>query len=367
MRTTMRSETPGGRMPPDMADAFAPMFGSLMGSFPPPNVQGSPGNGRGNNATRTLFGGNTRMGTTYTFSVGGPGGARITRSSGNVGLEDLNGIMGQFFGMLNHGSTPGSPGGTTRGAGEGPGAQPFPPMMRMLMELLPPLTGSAGDVAYTQEAYDRILTALRDQHQGSNAPGPASEAAITALPKIKISKDQLDEQGKADCSICMDSVEIGSEVTQLPCSHWFHGECVASWLKEHDTCPQCRRGITPQDGDQNTPRTTGQAPRYWQVNEADVNALAREASLESQPGSSHSRRRSGGQSSRHSSHSHGTSSTRSPRRDYDSGHSSHHSGQSSSRSQRRENEGREGSRIGSIAGSIMRRFGGGGSGNDSRH
>ena len=246
-------------------------------------------------APQTATGGNTgnpsgpfgggRLGATYTVSIGGPGRMRFTRTGGtggDVGMEDLNGIMGNIFGMF------GPPGGV-RPRGTGPEAggniqgMPFNPMMRLLMDLVPPLSGSAGDVAYTQEAYDRILTMLRDQHEGSNAPGPASAAAIEALPKIKISKEHLDDTGKADCSICMESVALGTEVTELPCQHWFHEECVRSWLKEHDTCPQCRRGITPKEGDQDTPRTTGQAPRYWQVNEGDINALARGPSNESQP------------------------------------------------------------------------------------
>ncbi|KAH8754799.1 hypothetical protein F5883DRAFT_572427 [Diaporthe sp. PMI_573] len=35
----------------------------------------------------------------------------------------------------------------------------------------------------------------------------------------------------------------GEEVTVLPCKHWFHGECVVSWLKMHNTCPICRASI----------------------------------------------------------------------------------------------------------------------------
>ena len=104
-----------------------------------------------------------------------------------------------------------------------------------------------------------------EQHSTSTAPGPASAAAIAALPKVRIGKEHLDSQGKAECSICMDGLELGDEVTELPCKHWFHGECVGAWLGEHDTCPQCRRGIMPKEGDGSQPRSPGQMPRHMQT------------------------------------------------------------------------------------------------------
>lgn len=126
--------------------------------------------------------------------------------------------------------------------------------------------GTHGDAVYTEEALDRIVTQLMDQTGAHSAPGPASAAAIASLPKLKADKSMLGENGKAECSVCMDSVEIGDEVTVLPCKHWFHGECVGAWLKEHDTCPHCRQGIMPKDTPANasTPRSPDQAPRYDQ-------------------------------------------------------------------------------------------------------
>lgn len=99
-----------------------------------------------------------------------------------------------------------------------------------------------GDAVYSQEELDHVISQLIDQSTNQGAP-PASDTAIESLPKIKISTDMVDTEGKADCSICMDPAELGSEVTQLPCKHWFHSECIKLWLKQHNTCPHCRRGI----------------------------------------------------------------------------------------------------------------------------
>lgn len=123
--------------------------------------------------------------------------------------------------------------------------------------------GAHGDAVYTEEALDRIVTQLMDQTGAHSAPGPASAAAIASLPKQKADGSVLGENGKAECSVCMDAVEIGDEVTVLPCKHWFHGDCVGAWLREHDTCPHCRQGIMPKNGPANadTPRSPDQAPQ----------------------------------------------------------------------------------------------------------
>lgn len=133
-----------------------------------------------------------------------------------------------------------------------PGAQegrdgPSPFVNNPLAILLPFLNPGAarhGDAVYTQEALDRVISQLMEQNNMGNAPPPASASEISHLPKVRITKDMMDPStGKASCSICMDDVAIGDEVTRLWCSHWFHESCVEAWLKEHDSCPQCRKGI----------------------------------------------------------------------------------------------------------------------------
>ena len=45
------------------------------------------------------------------------------------------------------------------------------------------------------------------------------------------------------CTICMDTLLIDTNITQLPCSHNFHNECYDTWSAEFDKnipCPNCR-------------------------------------------------------------------------------------------------------------------------------
>ncbi len=142
------------------------------------------------------------------------------------------------------GNPPGPPGHNHPGTPM-PG-NPFALLSQIMMN---PANARDGDAVFSQEALDRVISQLMEQNAGSTAPPPAAEEAIRSLPTKKVEESMMGNDGKAECSICMDSVEIGEDVTALPCQHWFHGVCVTAWLKEHDTCPHCRKGISKPPGD----------------------------------------------------------------------------------------------------------------------
>lgn len=124
-----------------------------------------------------------------------------------------------------------------------PGAMPFGGLHELLTSLLNPQAAVHGDAVYTQEALDRIITTLMEANPQSNAAPPATQAAIERLEKKKLDDKMIGTDGKAECTICIDELVKGDEVSVLPCAHWFHGECVTLWLKEHNTCPICRAPI----------------------------------------------------------------------------------------------------------------------------
>lgn len=135
-----------------------------------------------------------------------------------------------------------------RAVPDGANRQPPNPFSAIFSSLLNPGAAAHGDAVYTQEALDRVISQLMEANTTSSAPGPATEDAIASLPTKKLDMSMLDDEGKAECSVCMDDVPVGTEVTELPCSHWFHGQCVTAWLSEHDTCPICRKGISKPVG-----------------------------------------------------------------------------------------------------------------------
>lgn len=191
-------------------------------------------------------------------------------------VHDLNGIH-------DHDNGPSPP----------PGGSPFTPghpFLGLFASILNPAGATHGDVVYTQEALDRVISQLMEQHSGSNAPGPASESAIASLPRKKIDLAMLDDEGKAECTICMDDVPVGNEVMSLPCGHWFHEQCGTAWLKEHDTCPICRKGIMPKEGNGSESRMPGQEARHpepWRTH--SDNAIPRMGGIGSSSSSSNIR------------------------------------------------------------------------------
>lgn len=153
------------------------------------------------------------------------------------------GAQGLFGGEHNH------------GAGEQFAGNPILNLFSAMGMMGP---GNMGDFVYSQEGLDRIVSQLMEQTATSNAPGPATQADIDALPRKEVTEEMLGEEHKAECSICMDEVNIGEQVTLLPCKHWFHHACISAWLLEHDTCPHCRKGITKGGQDQsNNPAPSG--------------------------------------------------------------------------------------------------------------
>lgn len=64
---------------------------------------------------------------------------------------------------------------------------------------------------------------------------------VNKIPIIKIRSNDnllLDE-----CSICLERYDKNNKIMNLKCRHTFHQECITKWLKDNNTCPQCRENI----------------------------------------------------------------------------------------------------------------------------
>ncbi|AEE75501.1 unnamed protein product [Arabidopsis thaliana] len=47
-----------------------------------------------------------------------------------------------------------------------------------------------------------------------------------------------------ECVVCLSELADGDKARVLPsCDHWFHVECIDSWLQSNSTCPICRKRV----------------------------------------------------------------------------------------------------------------------------
>ncbi|CAK9168726.1 unnamed protein product [Ilex paraguariensis] len=78
----------------------------------------------------------------------------------------------------------------------------------------------------------------RDEEEEIASIRSATKSSIEVLKKVTLKLD--DSCSKRECAICLETFCAGLEVTRMPCSHMFHGNCIARWLEKSSLCPLCR-------------------------------------------------------------------------------------------------------------------------------
>lgn len=57
------------------------------------------------------------------------------------------------------------------------------------------------------------------------------------LPRIVV-KDASEYD--YECPICIDDIVTNDEISKLPCGHYFHSDCIYTWVLEKNVCPLCK-------------------------------------------------------------------------------------------------------------------------------
>jgi len=72
----------------------------------------------------------------------------------------------------------------------------------------------------------------------------ASNHEINALEMhvFNSSTSEIREEDR-NCIICMADYEDEDEVRELKCGHYFHKDCIDTWLKRKKICPLCNQPI----------------------------------------------------------------------------------------------------------------------------
>ncbi|CAH8342907.1 unnamed protein product [Eruca vesicaria subsp. sativa] len=64
-------------------------------------------------------------------------------------------------------------------------------------------------------------------------------SVLQSIPVVDFNSG--DVKDSLECVVCLSKIEDGDKARILPtCNHWFHADCIETWLKLHSSCPICR-------------------------------------------------------------------------------------------------------------------------------
>lgn len=96
----------------------------------------------------------------------------------------------------------------------------------------------------------RLVGAPEDTIHVATHLRPISRSTLKglAVTQYKKSADPVtdpESQEAECCPICFCEYAAGQQIMTLPCSHFFHKDCIKRWLKRDATCPICKMNLEP--------------------------------------------------------------------------------------------------------------------------
>ncbi|KAG8381880.1 hypothetical protein BUALT_Bualt05G0018800 [Buddleja alternifolia] len=97
----------------------------------------------------------------------------------------------------------------------------------------------------TQESINSMPTYKfkMKKHKNGNDKANSSDAGEGGIVAAGTEKERAISGEDAVCCICLTPYVNNDELRELPCSHFFHKECVDKWLKINATCPLCKAEV----------------------------------------------------------------------------------------------------------------------------
>lgn len=76
-----------------------------------------------------------------------------------------------------------------------------------------------------------------------NSSSMRRQEAAEELPVVEFTAEELMERGLVVCAICREELAATQRLSELPCRHYYHKDCISNWLTNRNTCPLCRHNV----------------------------------------------------------------------------------------------------------------------------
>ncbi|KAF6171680.1 hypothetical protein GIB67_007201 [Kingdonia uniflora] len=101
------------------------------------------------------------------------------------------------------------------------------------------------DYDYPTE-YEMLFGQFTENEQSQRGSPPTARSFVEKLPSFCLTQEDVDSKN-ALCAVCKDDISVEEEAKLLPCSHYYHGDCILPWLNIRNTCPVCRFELPTDD------------------------------------------------------------------------------------------------------------------------
>ncbi|XP_010552363.1 PREDICTED: E3 ubiquitin-protein ligase RING1 [Tarenaya hassleriana] len=93
--------------------------------------------------------------------------------------------------------------------------------------------------SYYDDVFSGFFGVFASPARGFNSPAMVSEE----LPVAELTTEELRERDLAICAVCLEEFVASEKLSELPCGHYYHKECIVPRLMTRNTCPICRREL----------------------------------------------------------------------------------------------------------------------------
>ena len=103
----------------------------------------------------------------------------------------------------------------------------------------PKILGNLGvETDHPPEMCAGLRTNTTSQTLYAARPRPRKRTKYLGIGALPVRKVESTEAVRT-CALCLEDMEVGSEVRTLPCFHFFHASCSEEWLRRENSCPLC--------------------------------------------------------------------------------------------------------------------------------